>query len=69
MIVIKLQNMIRRGGWTQKEFSVMTSIRQATISEMCNNVCKSLMIRNLNKICKVLNCEIEDLIEYIPDSE
>jgi putative transcriptional regulator len=69
MVVINLYNLIQRRGWTQKELSARTSVRKATISDMCNNISKALGISNLNKLCKALGCKIEDLIEYIPDDE
>lgn len=25
--------------------------------------------RTLNKLCKILNCRVEDVIEYVPDEE
>ena len=68
MIKIHLYTLLQEKGWTQRELARRTAIREATISEMCNNCIVRVNILHLNKICKELYCKIEDILEYIPDS-
>jgi len=60
MVIIKLQNLIESKGWTQSRLSDETNIRRATISYMCSNTSTLLRVESLNKICRVLNCKIEE---------
>lgn len=62
-IIIKLDFMLRKHGYSQQEFSRLIEIRQASISEMCNNQTKRLPLDNLAKICKFFDCEITDILE------
>ena len=52
---------------TQMQLSIETSIRQPTISAMCTGKAKHIPVDVLNKLCKALNCQPGDLLEYRPD--
>ena len=54
---------------TQSALAKATNIRPATISKMYYEESKRLDISQLNHICQVFNCEISDLLEYVPDVE
>ena len=54
---------------TQKALSDVTHIRPATISKMYYEETKRVDIAQLNNICKAFDCEISDLLEYIPDKK
>ena len=58
----------RANGLTQKELAEKTGIRPPTISAICLGTIKQLPIEGLNKICKALDCQPSDLMEYIEDS-
>ncbi|MFJ5625457.1 helix-turn-helix domain-containing protein [Peribacillus loiseleuriae] len=64
MVIIKLNDLLKEKGISQRELSRQTGIRQPTISEMCLNRSKSLPVENLNVICEVLDCSLTDIIEY-----
>jgi putative transcriptional regulator len=64
MILIKLDELLKEKGISQRKLSRETGIRQPTISEMCLNRSKSLPIENLDLICDFLNCNLFDIIEY-----
>lgn len=68
MIKIKLSNLLGEHKMTQKALSNAAKIRPATVSKMYYEECKRLDISQLDRICKVFNCEISDLLEYIPDN-
>ncbi|MEZ7173579.1 helix-turn-helix domain-containing protein [Sporosarcina sp. OR05] len=48
---------------SQHELSRKTGIRQPSINEMCRNQTQRLPLDNLAAICKVLNCEISDILK------
>lgn len=68
MIKIKLSNLLGQHKLTQKALASVTGIRPATISKMYYEETKRIDISQLNSICSALNCEISELLEYIPDS-
>ncbi len=54
---------------TQKALADMTHIRPATVSKMYYEEVKRVDIKQLNNICKAFNCEISELLEFIPDEK
>lgn len=52
---------------TQKELAEITGIRPPTISAFATGKIKQIPVNVLNEICKTLNCQPGDLIEYMPD--
>ena len=69
MIKIKLSDLLGKHKMTQKALANLTKIRPATISKMYYEETKRVDIDQLNRICHAFNCEISDLLEYIPDSK
>ena len=69
MIKIKLSDLLGKHKMTQKALSDITHIRPATISKMYYEETKRVDIKQLNNICEAFNCEISDLLEYIPDTK
>lgn len=67
MIKIKLSDLLGKNKMTQKSLSNLTKIRPATISKMYYEEVKRVDISQLDEICKAFNCEISDLLEYIPE--
>ncbi len=51
----------------QKELSIATDIRPNSISAYCNDTYKQIPREHLDIFCKVFNCKIEDLIEYVDE--
>lgn len=69
MIRIKLSDLLGKHKMTQKALADLTNIRPATISKMYYEESKRIDVRQLNNICKVFNCEISELLEYVPDKK
>ena len=67
MIKIKLSDLLGKNKMTQKALAEITHIRPATISKMYYEEVKRIDINQLNNICRAFNCEISELLEYIPD--
>ena len=67
MIRIKLSEILGKKRMTQQQLSLLTGIRPNTISDIYNEMCARLNIDHLDRICEVLDCDISDIIEYIPN--
>lgn len=51
------------------ELSDKVGITLANLSILKNNRAKAVRFSTLDAICKALNCQPGDIIEYIPDDE
>lgn len=69
MIKIKLSDLLGKNKMTQKALADITNIRPATVSKMYYEEVKRIDINQLDSICKAFNCEISELLEYIPDKK
>ncbi len=69
MIKFKVKIMLAIREMTQKELAEQTGIRPPTVSAICTGAVKHLPVDALDKICAVLNCQPNDLMEYIPDEQ
>ena len=67
MIKIKLSDLLGKNKMTQKALAEIAHIRLATVSKMYYEEIKRIDIKQLDNICKAFNCEISELLEYIPD--
>ena len=69
MIKIKLSDLLGKNKMTQKALAEEANIRPATVSKMYYEEVKRIDVKHLNNICKTFNCEISELLEYIPDEK
>lgn len=69
MIKIKLSDLLGKHKMTQKALAETAGIRPATVSKMYYEEIKRIDVKHLNNICKTFNCEISELLEYIPDKK
>ena len=65
----KLKVLLAMNNMTQKQVSEMVGIRQPTISAICTGQIKEIPVHLLEKLCRVLNCQPNDIMEYVPDEE
>lgn len=64
MVKINLRKLLAEKRMTQSELAALTGIRPSTICDICNNTCSFLKIDNIDKICAVLECDIQELISF-----
>ena len=69
MIKINLSELLGKRKMNQKTLAMLTKIRPATISKMFHEETKRIDIKQINNICKALDCEVSELFEYIPDED
>ena len=69
MIRIKLSDLLGKHKMTQKTLADLAHMRPATVSKMYYEETKRIDIRQLNNMCKVFNCEISEIFEYVPDDD
>lgn len=69
MIRIYLYKLLGEKKWTQKDLTRKTGIRAATINELYHELVERVSLEQLNKICDVLDCRLDELMEYVPDKK
>lgn len=69
MVRIYLSKLLGERRWTQKKLADVTGIRPSTINEWYHEIIPRLNIEHIDKICEALNCNITDLLEYIPNEQ
>lgn len=62
MIKIHLSKLLGERRMTQTELARKTGIRIATINELYHELVTRVNLEHLDKICEVLDCNLEDLI-------
>lgn len=67
MIKLKLKAVLEMRNMTQKELAERTGARLPTISAICRGSIKHMPVKMLNQICRELDCQPEDLMEYVSD--
>jgi len=51
------------------EISEKTNIHLSTLSRIANQKASNTTIGNLEKICRFFDCEIQDLVEFVPEDQ
>ena len=67
MIVINIDVMLAKRKMSVTELSERVGITMANISVLKNGKAKAIKISTLNSICKALECQPGDILEYVED--
>lgn len=67
IIFDKLWNIMKEKGVSTYKLREECGIDSKTIRRLKAN--ENMETKTLNKLCSVLNCKIEDIMEYVPDPE
>lgn len=65
-IVIKLDELIKKAGISKNKLSHKAEMQRTQINNYCKNNVTRLDTDVLARICAVLDCKIEDLLEFVP---
>jgi putative transcriptional regulator len=75
MIYIQIKEVMKqkRAAWGRKitlcEVAIATGISRMTLSRMIHNQGYSTLTEHLDKLCTFFECEIQELVKYVPDSQ
>ena len=75
MIYIQIKEVMKakKLAWGRKitlsELANSTGISRMTLSRMINNQGYSTVTHHLDKLCAYFECELHELIKYVPDSQ
>lgn len=69
MIVFNIDVMLARRKMSVTELSRRVGITMANISILKNGRARAVRVETLNKLCKALDCQPGDLLEYRPDED
>ena len=67
MIKFKLHLLMAEKRMSQKEVSDITGITPSIVNKYYHDKILRIPVEHLGKFCKLFNCSISDLIEYVPD--
>ena len=68
-IIINIDVMLAKRKMSVTELSERVGITMANISVLKNGKAKAVKISTLNNICKALECQPGDILEYVEDGD
>lgn len=69
MIVLRLDRMLADRKMSLNELSEHVGVSNVNLSHIKTGKVSGVRFSTLNAICKALNCQPGDILEYIPDPE
>lgn len=66
-IIVNLDVMMAKRKMSSTELAQKLGITMANLSILKNNKAKAIRFSTLNEICKILNCQPGDILEYMED--
>lgn len=69
MILINLDVMMAKRKMSLGELSDRVGITLANLSILKNNRAKAIRFSTLDAICRALDCQPSDILEFIPDGD
>ena len=68
-IIINLDVMMAKRKKSLQELAAEVDITNANLSILKNNKARAGRFTTLDAICKALDCQVGDILEYVPDEE
>lgn len=69
MIRINIDVMLAKRKMSVTELTEHVGITMANVSILKNGKAKAIRFETMDKICKALDCQPGDILEYVPDEE
>lgn len=69
MIVVNLDVMMAKRKMSLNELSEKVDISLANLSILKNNKCRAIRFSTLDAICRALDCQPADLLEFVEEAE
>jgi len=61
--------MAQKGRITQRKLSELSGVSVSAINRIYNETAERIDRNTLDALCKALNCQVQDLLEYVPDPD
>ena len=68
-IRIKLDELLKKSGMSKNKLSQRAEMQRTQLNHFCNNTITRLDTDVLARLCTVLDCEIGDLLEFVPPED
>lgn len=68
-IRIKLDELLKKSGMSKNKLSQRAEMQRTQLNHYCNNTITRLDTDVLARLCTVLDCEIGDLLEFVPPED
>lgn len=68
-IIIHLAELIEETGISKNKLSQRAEMQRTQLNHYCNNTVTRLDVDVLARLCTVLDCEIGDLLEFVPPEQ
>jgi putative transcriptional regulator len=68
-IIVNLDVMMAKRKISLGELSERVGITQANLSILKNNKAKAIRFSTLGEICRILDCQPQDILEYVKEEE
>ena len=68
-IIVNLDVMMAKRKMSLGELSQKVDVTMANLSILKNNKAKAVRFSTLEAICRALNCQPGDILEFVPDEE
>ena len=68
-IKIHLAELLEKSGMSKNKLSHRAELQRTQLNNYCNNAVTRLDIDVLARLCTVLECEIGDLLEFVPPQD
>ncbi len=69
MIKVNLDVMLAKNKISSLELAEKIGITQANLSILKTGKAKAIRFSTLESVCKILNCQPADILEYVPNEE
>ena len=63
------EQMAKRGYRTRKEVAEKLGMTQNNFGRIVNGEIKAIRLETLEALCRLLDCQTNDLFEYVPNGE
>lgn len=68
-IRIRLDELLKKSGMSKNKLSQRAEMQRTQLNHYCNNTITRLDTDVLARLCTVLDCEIGDLLEFVPPED
>ena len=68
-VIIKVDEQLKKSGLSKNKLCQRGELQHTQLNHFCKNKITRLDTDVLARLCRVLNCKIEDILEYIPPEE